>query len=328
MNLNFHRKLSIAPMLDYTDRHFRHLVRLLTKNTLLYTEMIPANALVHADPEPFLKHSLEEAPVALQLGGGSPETLALAAKKAEDAGYQEINLNCGCPSDRVQNGSFGACLMKDRFKVARCIEAMQKAVQIPVTVKCRIGIDHEDSVEFFMNFIQTVHEAGCDTFIIHARKAWLKGLSPKENRDVPPLNYDRVIELKKSMPHLNVSINGGIKTLEQTKELLHLLDGVMIGRAAYENPWMLRNVDSEIYGMKDPVWHSRKELLNAYLPYVEQELAGGCPLTIITRHLSSLFNGLPGSRKYRQMLSENAPKAKNGAELLLKAMDFVEEQEC
>lgn len=327
MDLNFHRRLSIAPMLDYTDRHFRFLARLLTKNTLLYTEMIPANALVHTDPEPFLRYSPKEHPIAIQLGGGHPETLALASKKAEAYGYEEINLNCGCPSDRVQNGSFGACLMKDPGKVAHCIEAMKKAVQIPVTVKCRIGIDHEDSVEFFMNFIKTVHEAGCDTFIVHARKAWLKGLSPKENRDIPPLDYNRVLELKKNMPNLNISINGGIKTLAQAKELLETLDGVMIGRGAYENPWMLRLADSEIYGKKDPIWHSRKELLKAYLPYVEQELSGGCPLTIITRHLSSLFNGLPGSRKYRQMLSENAPKTKNGVEMLQKAMEFVEEPE-
>lgn len=325
MDLNFYRRLSIAPMLDYTDRHCRYLLRLLTKNTLLYTEMIPANALVHADPEPFLKHSPEEYPLAIQLGGGDPETLALASKKAENAGYQEINLNCGCPSDRVQNGSFGACLMKDSEKVARCIEAMQKTVQVPVTVKCRIGIDHDDSFEFFLNFIKTVHEAGCNTFIIHARKAWLKGLSPKENRDIPPLNYERVLELKKLMPNLNISINGGIKTLEHAKELLTQLDGVMIGRAAYENPWMLKEADSLIYNTQDPIWKNRKELLTAYLPYVEQELSQGCPLTIITRHLSSLFNGIPGSRKYRQMLSEQAPKAKDGVELLQKAMAFVEE---
>lgn len=319
------RRLSIAPMLDYTDRHDRYFLRMLSKHILLYTEMIPANALVHADPEPFLRHDAFEHPVALQLGGSDPQVLAEAAKKAEDAGYCEVNLNCGCPSDRVQNGAFGACMMLDASHVAECVQAMQKAVSVPVTVKCRIGVDRSDSWEFFINFIETVKSAGCNNFIVHARKAWLKGLSPKENREIPPLDYDRVLRLKQEHPELTISINGGIKTLDQTKEFLKSLDGVMIGREAYENPWFLNQADAEIFDDPHPVWKSQKELLEAYLPYVEREQKDGCPLTILTRHLSKLFTGMKGARKYRQTLSEEAPKSPNGIILLQKALSFIEE---
>lgn len=319
------RRLSIAPMLDYTDRHDRYFLRMLSKHILLYTEMIPANALVHADPEPFLRHDVSEHPVVIQLGGSDPQVLAEASKKAEDAGYCQINLNCGCPSDRVQNGAFGACMMKDANHVADCIAAMKNAVHVPVTVKCRIGVDHDDSWKFFLNFIETVQKAGCEEFIVHARKAWLKGLSPKENREVPPLDYERVLQLKKLHPELTISINGGIKTLEQTKEFLKDLDGVMIGREAYENPWFLNTADAEIFGDNHAVWKSQKELLEAYLPYVAREQAAGCPLTILTRHLSKLFTGCPGARKYRQTLSEEAPKAKDAVSLIRHAMEFVNE---
>ncbi|MDR1758964.1 MAG: tRNA dihydrouridine(20/20a) synthase DusA [Fibrobacter sp.] len=325
-DLHFYRRLSIAPMLDYTDRHERYFLRMLSRNILLYSEMITAPALLHGEPERFLRHHPAEHPVALQLGGSHPQNLALCAKMGEDAGYSEINLNCGCPSDRVQSGSFGACLMKEAALVGECISAMQAAVKIPVTIKTRIGIDHDDSWEFFLDFIETTGRAGCDTYIIHARKAWLKGLSPKENREVPPLNYEFVFRLKALKPHLNISINGGVRTLAQTKELLQKLDGVMIGREAYENPWMLREADAEIYGKENPGWKTRKQLLEAFFPYVEEQLKDGCPLNIITRHLFGLFNGLPGARTYRRILSEKASKAGADLRVLKEAMNAVEEQ--
>ncbi len=322
-SLNEHRKLSVAPMLDYTDRHDRYFLRLLTKHTLLYTEMIAANALVHTDPEPFLKHDISDNPVAIQLGGGDPEILAKAAQVVALAGYDEINLNCGCPSDRVQSGAFGACLMKDKERVADCVRALREVARVPVTVKCRIGVDQLDSEDFFFDFIQTVAAAGCDTFIVHARKAWLKGLSPKENREVPPLNYERVFKLKELFPHLNITLNGGVKTLAAAQEILKKLDGVMIGREAYENPWMLREADALIYGDSHAVFNTRKELMQAYLPYLKREQAAGCPLTILTRHLLNVFNGEPGARTFRRTLSEGAPRAQDGAELVLNALQFV-----
>ena len=326
MNLDFNRRLSIAPMLDCTDRHERYFLRLLSKHILLYSEMVTTNALLHTDPDMSLRHQEFEYPAVLQLGGSNPADLAKCSKMVEESGFQEVNLNCGCPSDRVQNGNFGACLMKDKNLVADCFKAMQDAVSIPVSIKCRIGVDEFDSWEFFRDFIGTIADAGCRVFIIHARKAWLKGLSPKENREVPPLNYDTVHRLKAEMPQLNISINGGIKTLDQTLELLQDLDGVMVGREAYENPWFLRDADERIFNDANAAKpESRKALLEAYLPYVEMETARGTPATILVRHLYGLFNGKPGARKYRQYLGENAPKTNNPAEMIRRAMDLVTE---
>ena len=326
MNLDFNRRLSIAPMLDCTDRHERYFLRLLSKHILLYSEMVTTNALLHTDPDQFLRHQEFEYPAVLQLGGSNPADLAKCSKMVEESGFQEVNLNCGCPSDRVQNGNFGACLMKDKNLVADCFKAMQDAVSIPVSIKCRIGVDEFDSWEFFRDFIGTIADAGCRVFIIHARKAWLKGLSPKENREVPPLNYDTVHRLKAEMPQLNISINGGIKTLDQTLELLQDLDGVMVGREAYENPWFLRDADERIFNDANAAKpESRKALLEAYLPYVEMESTRGTPATILVRHLYGLFNGKPGARKFRQYLGENAPKTNNPAEMIRRAMDLVTE---
>ena len=342
MNLDLSRRLSIAPMLDCTDRHERYFLRLLSRNILLYSEMVVSHALLHCEnTEQFLGHEPFEQPAVLQLGGSNPADLARASKLVEAADFQEVNLNCGCPSDRVQNGNFGACLMKDKNLVADCFKAMQDAVSIPVSIKCRIGVDEFDSWEFFTDFVQTISNAGCKVFIIHARKAWLQGLSPKENREVPPLHYDFVHRLKAEMPDLNISINGGIKTLDQVEEQLQDLDGVMVGREAYENPWFLRDADERIFkdvrpesdnpadiiaGKARPA--TRKALLEAYLPYVAKQTAEGCPATILVRHLYGLFTGLPGARKYRQMLSNNAPRAAQfggAAALIRSAMDQVQE---
>ena len=341
MDLDFNRRLSIAPMLDCTDRHERYFLRLISKHILLYSEMVVANAVLHAKPEQFLGHETFEHPAVLQLGGSNPADLAQASKLVEAAGFQEVNLNCGCPSDRVQNGNFGACLMKSKSLVADCFKAMQDAVSIPVSIKCRIGVDEFDSWEFFEDFVQTIRNAGCRIFIIHARKAWLQGLSPKENREVPPLHYDFVHRLKAEMPELNISINGGIKTLDQVEEQLKDLDGVMVGREAYENPWFLRDADERIFGDKRPESDNpadiiagkarpatRKALLEAYLPYVEKQTAAGCPATILVKHLYGLFAGLPGARKFRQMLSNESPKARGQGEavaLIRQAMAQVRE---
>jgi tRNA-dihydrouridine synthase A len=342
MNIDFNRRLSIAPMLDCTDRHERYFLRLLSKHVLLYSEMVVATGLLHCDnTDMFLGHEPIEHPAVLQLGGSNPTFLAQASKLVEKAGFAEVNLNCGCPSDRVQNGKFGACLMKEKQIVADCFKAMQDAVSIPVSIKCRIGVDDLDSWEFFTDFIQTVRDAGCRIFIVHARKAWLKGLSPKENREVPPLHYEFVHRLKAEMPDLNISINGGIKTLDQIEEQLQDLDGVMVGREAYENPWFLRDADARIFNdvrpeSADPADiiaekarpATRKALLEAYLPYVEKQTAEGCPATILVKHLYGLFTGLPGARKYRAMLSNESPRAKDyggAVALIRKAMDMVSE---
>ena len=341
MDLDFNRRLSIAPMLDCTDRHERFFLRLISKHILLYSEMVVANAVLHAKPEQFLGHEAFEHPAVLQLGGSNPADLAQASKLVEAAGFQEVNLNCGCPSDRVQNGNFGACLMKDKNLVADCFKAMQDAVSIPVSIKCRIGVDEFDSWEFFTDFVQTIRDAGCRVFIIHARKAWLQGLSPKENREVPPLHYDFVHRLKAEMPDLNISINGGIKTLDQVEEQLQDLDGVMVGREAYENPWFLHDADERIFNDTRPESDdpakivagecrpaTRKALLEAYLPYVEKQTAAGCPATILVKHLYGLFAGRPGARKFRQMLSNESPKARGQGEavaLIRQAMAQVRE---
>lgn len=323
MDLNFNRRLSIAPMLDYTDRHERFFLRLLSKHILLYTEMVTTHALIHAGAERFLRHDPFEHPVALQLAGNSPKALAECSRMGEDAGFVEINLNCGCPSDRVQSGAFGACLMKDKDLVAECISSMREAVSIPVSIKTRIGVDQQDTWEFFHDFVKTIAETGCDVFIIHARKAWLKGLSPKENRTKPPLMYDFVYRLKNEFPHLNISLNGGVQSLNAVEECLKKVDGVMVGREAYENPWFLAEADERIFNGKASAIASRRALLEAFLPYMEKQLKEGCPLTIMTRHLFGLFNGIPGARRYRQILSEEASAKGAGIETVLRAMDAV-----
>ncbi|WP_447874386.1 tRNA dihydrouridine(20/20a) synthase DusA [Serratia fonticola] len=300
-------RFSIAPMLDWTDRHCRYFHRLLSKETLLYTEMVTTGAIIHGKGD-YLAYSEEEHPVALQLGGSDPAALAHCAKLAEQRGYDEINLNVGCPSDRVQNGMFGACLMGQATLVADCIKAMRDVVSIPVTVKTRIGIDDQDSYEFLCDFISTVAGRGeCDMFTIHARKAWLSGLSPKENREVPPLDYPRVYQLKRDFPALTIAINGGVKTLEEAQQHLQHLDGVMMGREAYQNPGILARVDSEIFGYQSEVMDS-VAIIESLYPYIERELANGTYLGHITRHILGLFQGIPGARQWRRHLSENAHK--------------------
>ncbi|MDV5227032.1 MULTISPECIES: tRNA dihydrouridine(20/20a) synthase DusA [Providencia] len=308
-NLN---RFSVAPMLDWTDRHCRYFHRLLSKNTLLYTEMVTTGAIIYGKGD-YLAFSEQEQPVALQLGGSDPIALAQCAKLAEQRGYNEINLNVGCPSDRVQNGRFGACLMADAQLVADCIKAMQDVVSIPVTVKTRIGIDEQDSYQFLCDFIDTVSsKGGCEMFIIHARKAWLSGLSPKENREIPPLDYPRVYQLKRDFPHLTMAINGGIKTLEEAQEHLQYLDGVMVGREAYQNPSILTAVDNQLFDNQLPVVDA-VEAVRQMFPYIEKELSQGAYLGHITRHMLGIFQGIPGARQWRRYLSENAHK--KGADL-------------
>ncbi|HDZ16439.1 MAG TPA: tRNA dihydrouridine(20/20a) synthase DusA [Methylophaga aminisulfidivorans] len=316
------RKLSIAPMLDWTDRDCRYFLRLISKHALLYTEMVTTGALIHGDRERFLAHDHEESPLALQLGGSDPKALAECARMGEDAGYSEINLNVGCPSDRVQSGSFGACLMAEPKLVAESVAAMKNAVAIPVTVKTRLGIDEQDSYEFLSHFISQVSAAGCDYFILHARKAWLKGLSPKENRDVPPLDYQRVYQIKHDFPQLHIDINGGIQSLDEVKQHLEHVDGVMLGRAIYHNPYMLAEADEQIFDDKRALL-KRHEVIEAMLPYIEQRMAQGRPLKSITRHLLGLFQGQPGARKWRRHLSENAHLNDAGIHTLTDALKLV-----
>ncbi len=301
-------------MMDWTDRHCRYFMRLLTRRALLYTEMVTAAALLHGDTDRLLAFNPAEQPVALQLGGSEPEALARAARLGEQAGYLEINLNVGCPSDRVQSGRFGACLMAEPGLVARCVEAMRAAVTVPVTVKTRIGIDERDDYEFLAAFVSSVFEAGCRTVIVHARKAWLSGLSPKQNREIPKLNYARVYELKQQFSDLEVIINGGIESLEDADRHLQRVDGVMMGRAAYQNPYLLAGVDGHFYG--EPHCPSREEVLAGLKPYIERELAAGTRLHAITRHILGLYAGQPGARSWRRYLSEHARLPGRGAELL------------
>ena len=305
-------------MLDWTDRHFRYFARLISRHTLLYTEMVATGALIHGDRYRFLHFDPAEHPLALQLGGSEPTQLARCARMGADWGYDEINLNLGCPSDRVQSGRFGACLMAEPALVAECVAAMKAAVAIPVTVKSRIGIDHLDSYEALARFVEQLGAAGCDAFVVHARKAWLQGLSPKENREIPPLRYDRVRRLKRDFPQYPIIVNGGIGSLGEAQAHLRRLDGVMIGRAAYENPWILARADQDIFGMPERA-PTRREVLEALLPYVERELAAGTPLKRITRHLLGLFQGEPGARAWRRQLSEQAHRPGVGPELILHA---------
>ena len=315
MSAPLDRRLSVAPMLDWTDRHCRYFLRLITRRTLLYTEMVTTGALIHGDRERHLGFDPAEHPLALQLGGSSPADLAACARMAEDRGYDEVNLNVGCPSDRVQNGRFGACLMAEPILVAECVAAMKEAVAVPVTVKTRIGIDHRDSYEDLTGFVAAVTAAGCDALIVHARKAWLQGLSPRENREVPPLRYDVVERLKDDFPALPIAINGGVTTLAQAGALLTRLDGVMIGREAYQNPWVLAGADRVIFGDSNPS-PSSHGVLEAYIPYVEQNLSAGIPLNAMTRHILGLFQGRPGARAWRRHLSESAHLPGAGIEVL------------
>lgn len=319
-------RLSVAPMLDWTDRHCRYFHRLMTSQTLLYTEMVTTGAIIHGKGD-FLAYNQEEHPVALQLGGSNPVDLAHCAKLAQERGYDEINLNVGCPSDRVQNGRFGACLMAEPQLVADCVAAMKEVVDVPVTVKTRIGIDDQDSYEFLTDFISIVSEkGGCEQFTIHARKAWLSGLSPKENREIPPLDYNRAYQIKKDFSHLNIAINGGVKSLEEAKLHLAHLDGVMIGREAYQSPYILAEVDQQIFGLDAPV-KKRSEVIFEMFPYIEQQLSQGTYLGHITRHMLGMFQNMPGARQWRRHISENAHKAGAGIEVVEAALAKIPYQD-
>ncbi len=309
-------------MMDWSDHHCRYFWRLLTRESLLYTEMVTTGALIHGNRERFLHFNANEHPVALQLGGSNAGELAQCAQWAQQWGYDEVNLNCGCPSDRVQSGMFGACLMAHPQLVAAGVKAMRDACDIPITVKHRIGIDDMESYQQLTDFIEPVAEAGCSVFIVHARKAWLQGLSPKENRDIPPLNYPWVYQLKQDYPHLTVIINGGIQSIAECQHHLQNVDGVMVGREAYHNPWMLAQVDQHLFGADHRVG-SRDEVIEAILPYIGRQIASGARLNHITRHLLGLYQGEPGARKFRRHISENAYKPEAGIEVLSEAYKLV-----
>jgi tRNA-dihydrouridine synthase A len=317
------RKFCVAPMMDWTDRHCRVFHRQMTRHALLYTEMVTADAVLRGDRQRLIGFSPEEHPVAIQLGGSDTKKLSEAARIAEDFGYDEVNLNVGCPSDRVQSGRFGACLMAEPNLVAECVAAMQTRVSIPVTVKCRIGIDEQDEEADLQTFIETVASAGCTTFIVHARKAWLKGLSPKENREIPPLDYARVYRLKEAKPHLEIIINGGIETLDACDAHLKHVDGVMLGRAAYHDPALLCQVDQRYFSETMPIV-TRAEALRALVPYAEQHIASGGRLSNITRHVLGLYHGQPRGRAFRRFLSETATKPGARAGVLRDAVALVE----
>jgi tRNA-dihydrouridine synthase A len=316
------RRLCVAPMMDWTDRHCRYFLRLITSRALLYTEMIPTGSILLGDSARFLRFDPAERPLALQLGGAAPDDLARCAAAGAAQGYDEINLNVGCPSDRVQSARFGACLMAEPGLVAACVRAMRAAVAVPVTVKTRIGIDRQDSYDFLRRFIEAVAGAGCGTVILHARNAWLSGLSPKENRDVPPLRYERVHRVKAEFPGLEVIVNGGIRTLEQARAQLAAVDGVMIGRAAYQDPYALAEWERALFDITEPA-PTRFGIVERLLPYVERELAEGTPLWAIARHILGLFNGMPGARRWRRHLSEAAHRPGAGVEVVLGALDKV-----
>ncbi len=315
-------RFCVAPMMEWTDRHCRSFHRLLTRHALLYTEMITAAAVLRGDRARLLAFDPAEHPVALQLGGSDPRMLAAAARICADLGYDEINLNVGCPSDRVQEGRFGACLMAEPTLVADCVAAMRAAVAVPVTVKCRIGIDDQDPEESLDTLTSLVVAAGADALIVHARKAWLDGLSPKENRDVPPLDYDRVYRLKRAHPRIEIAINGGIASVEQAAEHLRHVDGVMMGRAAYQESWRLLAVDPMIFDVP-ATFASPKAAALAFLPYVERELARGARLSATTRHLLGLFHAVPGARAFRRHLATHAVKPGAGIAVLREALALV-----
>ncbi len=318
-------RVSVAPMMAWTDRHFRRFVRELTREATLYTEMVTTGALEHGDVERHLAFDPLERPLVLQLGGDDPAALARCAALAERRGFTEVNLNVGCPSDRVQRGRFGACLMAEPGVVADAVRAMRAACALPVTVKHRLGIDDLDDDEHLARFVDALVAAGVDGVIVHARKAWLSGLSPKANRSVPPLQPERVLALKRERPWLRVELNGGVRDVGTALAWLRDVDGVMIGRAAYEDPWLLASVDARVYGRPGPAEH-REQALRRYLPYVEERLFDGAPLGAITRHLLGLFNGRPGARAFRRVISERAHRAGAGPEVLEAALAVVPER--
>ncbi len=313
--------ISIAPMMDWTDRHCRFFMRLLTPSAFLYTEMVTAAAVHHGDADRLLRFSTEEHPLALQLGGSNPEWMASATRKATDYDYDEININVGCPSDRVQSGQFGACLMAEPHTVAACLAAMQAETQAPVTVKTRIGIDDNDSDEFLQRFVSVLAEAGCRKFVIHARIAILEGLSPKDNRNVPPLNYERVFRIKRDFPDLEIVINGGLSGLAGVEDVLQHVDGAMIGRQAYHQPYFLAELEHHF----NPGWPlpKRHDVVHAMLPYIDAVVAGGEPLHRVTRHMLGLFAGQPGARAWRRYISENAHRPGAGKEVLINALSAM-----
>ena len=317
-------RFCLAPMMDWSDRHCRYFWRLMSKHARLYTEMITTGALLHGDAERHLAYNNEEHPIAVQLGGSNPEELARSAKLCEQAGYDEVNLNVGCPSERVQNGAFGACLMNEPDLVADCIRAMRETVDIPVTVKCRIGVNDNDSYEALCDFVEKNKTAGCEIFIIHARKAWLSGLSPKQNREIPPLNYPTVFSIKQDFPELTIVLNGGIKTLDGCQHALSKLDGVMIGREAYQNPFMLSVVDKTIFN-DEQYFAYPLEVAEAFTAYIEQEVSQGAKLNHITRHIMGLFNGRPKARAWRRYLSENAYKAGADINTYLESLEIFKQ---
>lgn len=322
------RLVSIAPMMGWTDRHARYFLRLITKHTMLYTEMVNTGAMLHnrqkiGDQKRFLAFHASEHPLSLQLGGSDPAALAQCAVMAEDAGFDEVNLNVGCPSDRVKSGNFGACLMAQPELVADSVSAMMQKVDIPVTVKCRIGIDDMEGYQPLENFINVVAEGGCDTFIVHARKAWLKGLSPKQNREIPPLKYDYVYRLKSEKPELAVVINGGIKSIEAAQQQLQHVDGVMIGREAYYNPYILACVDQDIYQDAGATPKTREEIVYQMCDYIDSELSNGVNLHSITRHMLGLYLGCRGAKAWRRHLSEKAHAADADSSVLMAALNHV-----
>lgn len=316
-------RFSVAPMMDWTDRHCRVFHRLLTRRARLYTEMLTTGAIINGDRRRLLSFDASEHPVALQLGGSNPRDLAEAARIGEDFGYNEINMNVGCPSDRVKGGNFGACLMAEPQLVAECVAAMKQAVRIPVTVKCRIGIDDQDPEVALDTLSRAVIAAGSDALVVHARKAWLNGLSPKENRDIPPLHYDRVYRLKAALPDVPVVINGGITSIAAAKQHLDHVDGAMLGRAAYQEPWRLLSVDPELFGEAAP-HATMHDAIEALMPYVERELVAGTRLHSITRHLVGAFHGVPGARAFRRCLAEVCTKPGAGTDSLREALTIVE----
>lgn len=313
-------------MLDWSDRHCRYFWRLITKKSLFYTEMITTGALIHGDKQRFLQFNSEEQPVALQLGGSDAKDLAQCAKWAERWGYNEVNLNCGCPSDRVQSGMFGACLMAKPELVAECIKAMQDSCDIPVTIKHRIGIDGMESYEEMLNFVDIIAATGCSTFIVHARKAWLEGLSPKQNREVPPLHYDWVYRLKLDRPQLEIIINGGIDNIDSCQQHLLNVDGVMLGRAAYQNPYLLKDVDREFFDSQSKLGNcsaERDAILLAYLPYIDEQLSKGVHLNHMTRHILGLYQKVPGAKMFRRHISENANRPGADSKVVMEALERV-----
>ena len=300
--MNSQVKFSVAPMMDWTDRHCRYFYRLMSKNAQLWTEMVTAKAIIHGDKNRLLDYDAQEHPLVLQLGGSDPKEMAIAAKVGQDWGYDEININVGCPSDRVQSGSFGACLMQTPDTVAQCIESMGEVVDIPLSVKSRIGVDDMESYDELINFIEIVNKSGCDNFVIHARKAWLKGLSPKENRTVPPLNYDWVYQLKRDFPQLTIGINGGITTLDDVNKHLEHVDSAMLGRAVYHQPYLLASVDQKIY-QQEGFAISREQVLLDFIDYMQRQHVNGVPIRSMTRHILGLYHAQPNAKKFKRLLS-------------------------